>query len=286
MWAYATSYDAIVLENASTTVNYGNSHFGLVAAVGIGHSGLVMRTTDTAQYTFKTLGMIDFDNFESNGSTNGIYTQGAQFITFKFVDLEANQNCLNFGCQDLSHQNSRHISVLDGYLLPSSGGTTIQGSVGAGGIYVRAYVQQSASEVLISDPMQYLPRNQYDLRVGSSAVAATRSITSDKQIVRISGDDDSMVDNYPAGMTLNNVPVATTTDTQTLTNKTLTSPVINTPTGIVKGDVGLGNVDNTADTNKPVSTATQTALAGRVTVVTYAGDLNAARPSVDAALPI
>lgn len=32
--------------------------------------------------------------------------------------------------------------------------------------------------------------------------------------------------------------------TQTLTNKTLTSPVINTPTGITKSDVGLGNVTN------------------------------------------
>ena len=29
---------------------------------------------------------------------------------------------------------------------------------------------------------------------------------------------------------------------------------------LVKGDVGLGNVDNTADTAKPISTATQTAL--------------------------
>ena len=46
----------------------------------------------------------------------------------------------------------------------------------------------------------------------------------------------------------------------TLTNKTLTSPIINTPTGIVKGDIGLGSVDNTADTAKPVSTAQQTAL--------------------------
>jgi hypothetical protein len=27
----------------------------------------------------------------------------------------------------------------------------------------------------------------------------------------------------------------------------LTSPVITTPTGIVKSDVGLGNVDNTSD---------------------------------------
>jgi hypothetical protein len=54
--------------------------------------------------------------------------------------------------------------------------------------------------------------------------------------------------------------VVTLTGTQTLTNKTLTSPAITTPTGIVKGDVGLGNVDNTSDANKPVSTATQTAL--------------------------
>ena len=38
------------------------------------------------------------------------------------------------------------------------------------------------------------------------------------------------------------------------------SPALVTPTGIVKGDVGLGNVDNTADVNKPISTATQTAL--------------------------
>lgn len=46
--------------------------------------------------------------------------------------------------------------------------------------------------------------------------------------------------------------------TATLTNKTLTSPVINTPTGIVKGDVGLGNVDNTSDATKNSATATLT----------------------------
>jgi hypothetical protein len=41
---------------------------------------------------------------------------------------------------------------------------------------------------------------------------------------------------------------------------TLTSPTITSPTGLVKGDVGLGNVDNTSDMNKPVSTATQAAI--------------------------
>jgi uncharacterized Zn ribbon protein len=63
-------------------------------------------------------------------------------------------------------------------------------------------------------------------------------------------------------LSLNNVDnVSMATEraaTATLTNKTLTSPVINTPTGIVKGDVGLGSVDNTSDATKNSATATLT----------------------------
>ena len=50
----------------------------------------------------------------------------------------------------------------------------------------------------------------------------------------------------------------TLTGTQTLTNKTLTSPVINTPTGLVKADVGLANVDNTSDATKNAAPVTLT----------------------------
>lgn len=52
--------------------------------------------------------------------------------------------------------------------------------------------------------------------------------------------------------------VVTLTGSQTLTNKTLTSPVVNTPTGIVKGDVGLGNVDNTSNVTERAAAATLT----------------------------
>lgn len=58
------------------------------------------------------------------------------------------------------------------------------------------------------------------------------------------------------------VDVSDTTMAATGTNKKLS--VANFKSGLAKGDVGLGNVDNTSDANKPVSTATQTALDAKV----------------------
>lgn len=44
----------------------------------------------------------------------------------------------------------------------------------------------------------------------------------------------------------------------------ITSSELKAALGLTKADVGLGNVDNTSDANKPVSTATQTALNSKV----------------------
>jgi hypothetical protein len=52
--------------------------------------------------------------------------------------------------------------------------------------------------------------------------------------------------------------LATVGGTETLEGKTLTSPVINSPTGLVKGDVGLGNVDNTSNATERAAAATLT----------------------------
>ena len=86
-----------------------------------------------------------------------------------------------------------------------------------------------------------------------------------------SGSGDMMKSTYDnAGI---NQQVVGISATQTLTNKTLTSPIITSPTGIVKADVGLGNVDNTSDLNKPISTATQTALNGKQDVANISNNI-------------
>ena len=77
------------------------------------------------------------------------------------------------------------------------------------------------------------------------------------------GSGDMLVADYdPAGIVEQLVGLIAT---QTLTNKTLTSPVINSPTGITKSDVGLSNVDNTSDVNKPVSTLQSSAISSAQT---------------------
>ena len=79
---------------------------------------------------------------------------------------------------------------------------------------------------------------------------------------------------------------ATSGDAQILNKPTIppTAPVdsVNGKTGAVvinKTDVGLSNVDNTSDINKPISTATQTALNGKATAAQGALADTAIQPS-------
>jgi hypothetical protein len=54
-----------------------------------------------------------------------------------------------------------------------------------------------------------------------------------------------------------------------------TASAVKTALTLVKADVGLGNVDNTADTAKPVSTAQQTALDGKLATTAFLNGLTA-----------
>ncbi|CAH1658773.1 hypothetical protein CHELA1G11_12858 [Hyphomicrobiales bacterium] len=89
------------------------------------------------------------------------------------------------------------------------------------------------------------------------AVTGPASSTSGR-IATFNGSSGKVIQD--GGKALPTGDVVGTSDVQTLSNKTLTSPVISSPTGLVKSDVGLDNVSNTAPADLPISADTQAAL--------------------------
>jgi hypothetical protein len=82
--------------------------------------------------------------------------------------------------------------------------------------------------------------------------ATTRTVTGTANEVTVTNGDGI------SGNPTVSLPNALTFTGKTVTGGTFSSPTINTPTGIVKGDVGLGNVDNTSDATKNSAVATLT----------------------------
>lgn len=92
--------------------------------------------------------------------------------------------------------------------------------------------------------------------------------------------------NLPSGgpggsVTANDITDAGTSGKDVLRASTVAA--IKTVLSLVKADVGLGNVDNTSDANKPVSNATQTALNAKADKTTVtAGTSLTTRSTTDA----
>jgi hypothetical protein len=87
---------------------------------------------------------------------------------------------------------------------------------------------------------------------------------------KILGSDITKIDSNSIAIenAINNLPISSgSTVTTSTTNGNIKidgaeTTVYTAPT-YTKTDVGLGNVDNTSDVNKPISTSTQTALNGK-----------------------
>ena len=88
--------------------------------------------------------------------------------------------------------------------------------------------------------------------IENTANLATKTYADNSSTTAVSNHNGASTNVHGIADTANLVTLA---GVQTLTNKTITSP-----SGLVKADVGLSNVDNTSDANKPISTAAQTAL--------------------------
>lgn len=130
-----------------------------------------------------------------------------------------------------------------------------------------------------------VPTARTNLGLGTAAVQNTSAFDPAGAAAAVQGNLDSHEADFanPHAVTKSQIGLGNVDNTSdatknaatvTLTNKTLTTPVINSPTGLVKADVGLGNVDNTSDVNKPVSTAQQAAIDLRLLKTANLSDLS------------
>jgi hypothetical protein len=84
--------------------------------------------------------------------------------------------------------------------------------------------------------------------LGTKITASSSDTLTNKSLSLGSNTVTGTKAQFNAAMT--DADFVTLAGTEELTNKTLNSPIINQPTGLVKGDVGLANVDNTSDNTK------------------------------------
>ncbi|ALE91811.1 hypothetical protein AOC05_04900 [Arthrobacter alpinus] len=104
-----------------------------------------------------------------------------------------------------------------------------------------------------------------NLTVGHSSTSAARALLRTKTDGWLSIESKGTAE---AALTMPGDGTVDITGTFTVNGSPVGGAVssVNTKTGdvvLAKGDIGLGNVDNTSDANKPVSTATGTALDGK-----------------------
>jgi hypothetical protein len=122
---------------------------------------------------------------------------------------------------------------------------------------VGAVVRHMASARDLQEPQTHMNSSTGVHGAAGAVVGTTDAQTLTNKT--ISGSSNTLT-NLPGANVTGTVPQGSlpatsvsTTGTQTLTNKTITAPL-----GIVKGDVGLGNVDNTSDATLLASVATLT----------------------------
>lgn len=218
----ASGYHAVVLENNDAATHFGNSHIGYLMAKHSGQNaamaGLAL-ISNHATDTYQKINLLSVDHFESvTYGGIGLYTKGAAFVDFGYVDIEMTDTCVFFDSTSLTDRNTRHIRINNGYAICKDGGTVIKGSLGAGGNFVRMRTDSGSanSATVINDPMQFLPANTYELFVGTVATSPVTIAYPAYQRVRLICDDTTISDNEIASTTHNAVVKATPIDADEL----------------------------------------------------------------------
>jgi len=119
-----------------------------------------------------------------------------------------------------------------------------------------------------------------DLAKTSDITGTNSGTNTGDEIVATGAEVNTGTDNvkYTSAKAIKDSKLSYIDGTETLTNKTITTPAISNPTGLDSTDVGLANVNNTSDATKNSATATLTNKSITPRVLTFTTD---ATPEVD-----
>jgi hypothetical protein len=213
----AGNNSAIVVENASTTTNYGNSKWGQIrcfASSSSPYAGMSFVTTSNTKWP----NLMTIDNYQCMSAYYGIYSKGLKFSTFGFVDIEATPRPIYFdgGVSGFADE-TRYNTIQSGYLLTYSNQTMITQAVATGGNFIRSVLQLDSTVIPIADASNFRPSNAYDLAISDATARGLISIANTTGTeLRIDNGDGTVSDRLPVGAVVNPRVVALT-DAATIT---------------------------------------------------------------------
>ncbi len=252
---------------AAATITIGSVTTGAAGTnVSVTNSG----TTNAAVFNFTIPRGADGSGTGSFSGTSDDITEGTTNLYFtdaravsannqRFTDVYVNLNQAN---DDLLAYVNQH------FLAASSLGNTLDGYVmETDGDQLGGYAKISASTGKILDtviPSTIARTSDVTTAVANLVNGAPSSLDTLKELA------DQLASDESAAATLTTlVGTKLSSTTAASTYAPIASPTFTgTVNGITKAMVGLGNVDNTSDADKPISTATQSALDAKLAAST------------------
>lgn len=253
--------------NATTELNtfagkFSNTHTGdgvnhglqVTATGGAINTGILVTGTERSVHAIGTMEVEGSFILETGGASTTINAAGNWTWTLPTNDGDANQALLSngsgvssWGTVDLS--NTNEIQTFNNTSDATSHTVTLSGPNGSLKLAESSYVTLTTTGTALDGIVT----------IGLAGSVATYDGSGTFTNKGIDLTDNTFTGTLAEFNTaLTDADFVSIAGTETLTNKTLTSPVINSPTGIVKGDVGLGNVDNTSDATKNAAAVTLT----------------------------
>lgn len=194
LWAYNPNNHGLVIENTSTTTNYGNSRFGIIrvaASRAEPYAGLKLTSTHPVHFP----NIITFDLVQCfRAGFYGIYSFGAKFCTFVDVDIEemAGQPVLYTG--NAEGYETQNLDILNGYIDHETAKPAITATEYTAGCRTHANIAlKGSAATLLKDESNFRSTNEYDLVSENTPAQAAYSVTNPRTPVTVRYTDRSVV---------------------------------------------------------------------------------------------